>query len=72
MSTIAQLHDKAVRAARARFGAGWSLLSDPMKEAFISHEALIIISQNVENPGYEKAGKLADAVLRYTDQIISS
>jgi hypothetical protein len=54
----------ATTAACAKAGTGWRLLGADLRKALVAYEALAIIGQNGDNPGYEKAAVLATAVMQ--------
>lgn len=53
----------AVKAAKAKAGAGWSLLGQELREGLVAREILNIIIANEENDGYQKAAALAFAAM---------
>ena len=61
--TIEQMAANARTEAKARAGAGWSLLGEELQEALVARETLALISANQENDGWQRAGLLAQTVL---------
>jgi hypothetical protein len=55
---------RAREKVRARLGPGASVLSMELFDALVAREVLVVISQNGENAGYEKAADLADFTLQ--------
>jgi hypothetical protein len=61
--THEQMYKKALDIVAKRLGNAANLFSIELFDALVAREILVMISANSENPGYEKAGALAELVL---------
>lgn len=57
-------YQRAREFVASRLGPGATVLSPELFDALIARQLLVVISQNGENPGYERAAGLADFALQ--------
>jgi hypothetical protein len=62
-SNSQHLYMQAYEQARENAGEGWKLLGHDLRAGLVAYQVCLIISQNEENAGYEKAAKLVDEML---------